>query len=98
MTGSTPGMPVQISHTLEFGGSPSWPTAHPQNIFVRVRGCTCTSIPMTTSQEAVLITPAHSPTLRASGVKEGLTDRSPQGERETVVHRGATSTFTPLAT
>src|SRR3981081_3528055 len=49
ITGSTPGMPVQISQTLEFGGSPNCPTAHPQNIFVRVRGWTCTSMPMTTS-------------------------------------------------
>ena len=50
ITGSTPGMPRQISHTLEFGGSPSRPTAQPQNILLRVVGCTCTSIPITTSQ------------------------------------------------
>src|SRR5438445_2649348 len=49
MTGSTPGIPMQTSQTLEFGGSPSWPMAQPQNILVRVRGCTWTSMPMTTS-------------------------------------------------
>src|SRR5467141_3195423 len=49
MTGSTPGRPMQTSQTLELGGSPSCPIAQPQNIFVRVRGCTWTSMPMTTS-------------------------------------------------
>src|SRR6266851_4434099 len=50
MTGSTPGKPRHTSHTFELGGSPSCPIAQPQNIFVRVRGCTWTSIPITTSQ------------------------------------------------
>src|SRR5260370_41742690 len=50
ITGSVPGKPRQISQTLEFGGSPSFPMAHPQNILLMVVGCTCTSMPMTTSQ------------------------------------------------
>src|SRR4029077_5630250 len=50
--GSTPGRPMQTSHTFELGGSPSCPMAQPQNILVRVRGCTWTSIPMTTSHAA----------------------------------------------
>src|SRR5579859_1548336 len=50
MVGSVPGKPRHTSHTFVFGGSPSCPTAQPQNIFVRVRGWTCTSMPTTTSQ------------------------------------------------
>src|ERR1700688_2240185 len=53
ITGSVPGMPRQISQTLELGGSPSRPMAHPQNILLRVVGCTWTSMPMTTSQGAL---------------------------------------------
>ena len=34
ITGSMPGMPVQMGHTCELGASPSdMTTAHPQNIF-----------------------------------------------------------------
>src|SRR5258708_5961370 len=53
ITGRVPGMPRQISHTLEFGGSPSPPTAQPQNILLCVVGCTRTSMPITTSQGAL---------------------------------------------
>src|SRR5260370_12180224 len=48
--GRTPGMPRQISQTWVFGGSFTSATLHPQNIFDRVFGWTCTSMPITTSQ------------------------------------------------
>src|SRR5260370_2068214 len=53
ITGRVPGRPRQLSHRLEFGGSASRPTAQPQNILLRVVGCTCTSMPITTSQGAL---------------------------------------------
>src|SRR6266851_10055100 len=52
-------MPMQTSHTFELGGSPSCPIAQLQNIFVRVRGWTCTSIPITISHSRP--TPPPSP-------------------------------------
>src|SRR5438270_13107557 len=49
ITGRVPGMPAQTSHTYLFGVALSGATAHPQNIFERVRGWTWTSMPITTS-------------------------------------------------
>jgi hypothetical protein len=52
MTGSVPGMPMQIGQTRVFGssGSPGGgPVGHAQNIFDAVRSWACTSIPMTVS-------------------------------------------------
>ena len=45
ITGSTPGMPRHTGQTIEFGRA-SYSTSHPQNIFVRVARCMCTSRPM----------------------------------------------------
>jgi hypothetical protein len=39
ITGSTPGMPMQIGHVAEFGASPN-SVLQPQNNFVRVSNCT----------------------------------------------------------
>src|SRR5438309_10075443 len=55
-TGSTPGMPRQISQTWVLGGSLRPAIEQPQNIFDRVFGWTCTSMPITTSQ---LDNPGH---------------------------------------
>src|SRR5436190_14175776 len=52
MTGSVPGIPMQIGQTRVFGSS-GWPSAgavaQAQNILDAVRSCACTSIPMIVS-------------------------------------------------
>src|SRR5438552_15448216 len=57
-TGSTPGMPRQISQTCVLGGSLRPAIEQPQNIFDRVFGWTCTSMPITTSQSTPLSLPS----------------------------------------
>jgi hypothetical protein len=51
-TGSAPGIPRQMGHTLVFGGAPKL-VGHPQKILVRVASWTCTSSPMTGSYLAM---------------------------------------------
>src|SRR6218665_2851548 len=53
-TGSTPGMPEQISHTLVLGSLPN-SVEQAQNSFELVRSWACTSSPMTTSYSAIQI-------------------------------------------
>jgi hypothetical protein len=55
-TGSAPGIPAQVGHTAVFGGAETESTtAHPQNIFERVRSSAWTSRPMTGSYSGVML-------------------------------------------
>ena len=46
ITGNVPGIPRHTGHVAEFGGKPNF-VEQPQNNFVRVSNCTCTSRPTT---------------------------------------------------
>src|SRR5438128_2741377 len=80
-TGRTPGRPRQTSHTYVFGAAFSGATAQPQNIFVFVFGWTWTSMPITTSQLSIPLTPTLSP--------EGERGRPPRCESRLLLRRRA---------
>src|SRR5271168_1748414 len=51
--GSAPGNPRHTGHVFEFGASPKF-VEQPQNAFVRVSSCACTSRPITASYRAIV--------------------------------------------
>ena len=53
MTGSTPGIPMHTSHTVELGGASWYTEAQEQNILLLVNSWLWTSSPITTSYSLI---------------------------------------------